>query len=125
MDITTFIAQFLGYFLVLMGGVSLLRRSAVDRGMRNVLKNRGTLLMIGLIDTVAGLLLILAHPSWVTLVDKAVSILSWFLLIEGIFYMTASQQQIKGVLKFLHRESVYYSGALCFVVVGAALVLGA
>lgn len=125
MDITSFIAQFMGYFLVLMGGVSILRRGAVERGIRNVLRNRGTMLMIGLIDTVMGLLLILAHPSWESVTDKAVSILSWFLLIEGVFYMGASQKQVKGILRFLHIESVYYTLALAYVVVGAALILGA
>ena len=122
MDITTFIAQFLGYFLVLIGGVMLLRRKVVEGGMRNALKNRGTLFIVGILDLAVGILLIMAHPSWESLTDKAISTLSWFLLIQGVFYMVATQKQIKGIIKFIHVESVYYTVSLAYVVVGASLI---
>ena len=124
MDITTFIAQFMGYFLVLVGGAMLLKRKTVEVGIRNVLKNKGSLMLVGVVEMAAGLLLILAHPSWVTLTDKAVSTLSWFLLLEGVFYMTVSQKKVKGIIKFIHTESVYYTLSLAYVVVGAVLVFG-
>jgi hypothetical protein len=124
MDITTFIAQFLGYFLVLFGGAMLLKRNTVEVGIRSALKNKGTLYFMGAVEVAAGLLLILSHSSWATLTDKAVSLLSWFLLIEGVFYLMASQKMIKGVIKFIHIESIYYTISFAFVVVGAILVLG-
>jgi len=122
MDITTFVAQFLGYFLVLFGGAMLLKRNTVEVGLRSALKNKGTLYFMGAVEIAVGLLLILAHPSWDSLTDKAVSLLSWFLLLEGIFYLVANQKQVKSIIKFIHRESVYYTISLAFVVVGAVLV---
>ena len=124
MDITSFIAQFLGYFLVLVGGGMLLKRKTVEVSIKNVIKNKGSLYLIGVLEIGAGLLLILSHPSWVTLTDKAISALSWFLLIEGLFFMVASQKQVKEILKFIHLDMVYYSISLAYVVVGAVLVLG-
>lgn len=124
MDITTFIAQFLGYFLVLVGGGMLLKRKTVEESIRNVIKNKGSLYLIGVLEIGAGLLLVLSHSSWVTLTDKAVSLLSWFLLIEGVFFMLASQKQVRGIIKFIHLDMVYYSISLAYVVVGAVLVLG-
>ena len=124
MDITTFIAQFLGYFLVLVGGGMLLKRKTVEAAIKNAVKNKGTLYIVGLIEIGAGLLLVLSHSSWVTLTDKAISALSWFLLIEGMFFMLASQKQVRGILKFIHLDMVYYSISLAYVVVGAVLVLG-
>ncbi len=122
MDITTFVAQFMGYFLVLFGGAMLLKRNTVEVGLRSALKNKGTLYFMGAVEIAVGLLLILAHPSWDSLTDKAVSLLSWFLLLEGIFYLVANQKQVKSIIKFIHRESVYYTISLAFVVVGAVLV---
>ena len=124
MDITTFIAQFMGYFLVLVGGGMLLKRKTIEAAIKNALKNKGTLYLIGVGEIALGLLLVLSHSSWVTLTDKAVSALSWFLLVEGLFFMAASQKQIKGILKFIHVDMVYYSISLAYVVVGAVLVLG-
>ena len=124
MDITTFIAQFMGYFLVLVGGGMLLKRKTIEVAIKNALKNKGTLYLIGVAEIALGLLLVLSHASWVTLTDKAVSALSWFLLVEGLFFMAASQKQIKGILKFIHVDMVYYSISLAYVVVGAVLVLG-
>ncbi len=100
----------------------LLKRNTVEVGIRSALKNKGTLYVMGGVEIAVGIVLILAHPSWETLTDKAVSLLSWFLLIEGIFYLVANQKQIKGIIKFIHRESVYYTISLAFVVVGAVLV---
>lgn len=125
MEITAFIAQFMGYFLVVLGGAMLLKRPTVDAAMRNAAKNRGTMFVVGLIEVAAGVLLILAHPAWDTLLDKAISALSWFLLLEGIFYLVAKERQIMKVLRFFHNESIYYSLSLAFVVVGAALLIGA
>lgn len=124
MDITTFVAQFLGYFLVLVGGGMLLKRKTVEAAIKNAVKNKGTLYIVGVGEIALGLLLILAHSSWVTLTDKAISALSWFLLVEGLFFMVASQKQVRGILKFIHLDMVYYSISLAYVVVGAVLVFG-
>lgn len=123
MEITTFIAQFLGYFIAIMGATMLLKRRIVEKGLRDVLRNRGTLYVVGLLEMAAGILLVLAHPSWETTLDKVISALSWFLLIEGVFYILASQKQIISILRFVHREMVYYTIAWASVVAGASLVL--
>lgn len=125
MDITAFVAQFLGYFLVVAGGAMLIKRATVEVAIRNVVKNRGTMFVLGLMQIAGGLLLILAHPAWDTLLDKAISVLSWFLLLEGVFYLVAKERQIMKILRFFHNESIYYSISLAFVVVGAALLIGA
>ncbi len=125
MEITAFIAQFMGYFLAIVGGTMLLKRKTVELALKNVLRDRGTMYVVGILEVAGGLLLVLSHPSWTTLFDKTVSALSWFLLLEGVFYLVATQKQIMGLLKFLHKESVYYVIALAYVVVGAALLLGA
>jgi uncharacterized membrane protein len=125
MDITLFIAQFMGWFMAVIGGVMLLKRQTVDRAIRGAAKERGTMLVLGLFEVAVAILLLLVHSSWDTLLDKAVSILSWFLLLEGLFYMAAKERSIQAVLRFIHTESVYYSMSLAFIVVGVALILGA
>ena len=125
MEITTFIAQFMGYFLAVVGGTMLLKRKTVENALRNALRDRGVMYVVGLLEVAAGLLLVLAHPQWETLLEKTVSVLAWFLLLEGVFYLIATQKQIMGVLRFLHREMVYYVIALAYVVVGGALIMNA
>lgn len=113
----------MGYFIAIMGGVMLLKRGVVEKGLRDAMRNRGTLYVIGLLEMAGGILLILSHPSWETRLDQVVSALSWFLLIEGIFYIGASQKQVMQILRFVHREMVYYTIAWACVVAGASLVL--
>lgn len=115
----------MGWFLAVLGGVLLLKRQAVDRAISGAAKERGTMLVLGTLQIAAGILLIMVHSSWDTLIDKAVSLLSWFVLIEGVFYVAAKERSIQAVLRFIHTESVYYSMSLAFIVVGVALVLGA
>lgn len=115
----------MGYFLVIVGGAMLLKRATVDAAIRNASKNRGTMFLLGLSEIAGGILLVLAHPAWDTLLDKAISLLSWFILIEGVFYVIAKEKQIMKIIRFFHNESVYYSISLAFVVVGAAMLIGA
>ena len=122
MDITIFTAQFMGYFLAIVGGTMLVKRRTVEKALRNALRNRGTMYVVGLLEVAGGLLLVLAHPQWDTLLDKSVSVLAWFLLFEGIFYLLATQKQIMGILRFTHSEIVYYAVALAYIIVGAALI---
>jgi hypothetical protein len=125
MEITTFIAQFMGWFLVVVGAAMLLKRATVENAMRNAAKNRGTMFVVGLVQVGVGILLVLSHSSWVTLLDKTVSVLSWFILLEGVFYLIAKERQIMKMLRFTHTESVYYTVSFAFVVVGVAMLMGA
>lgn len=115
----------MGWFLAVVGGIMLLKRPTVDRAIRGAAKERGTMLVLGIFQIAVGIIFVLVHPSWETLLDKAISLLSWFLILEGAFYMAAKERSIQSVLRFIHTESVYYALSLAFVVVGAAFVLGA
>ena len=122
MENTALLAQFLGLFSVILAFSMLVRRKMVVHIMKDVLKNRGLAYLIGLLEIVAGLLLVLQHNVWDSTLTVAVSVLGWLLLIEGIFYLFATKAIIKSVIKSLDNYNAYYLFSVLYFIFGIYLV---
>ena len=122
MENTALLAQFLGLFSVILALSMLIRRKMVVHIMKDVLKNRGTTYLIGMLEVIGGLLLVLNHAVWDSALTTAVSVLGWLLLLEGVFYLFASQKFIKSIVKILDNYKAYYLSSALYFIFGVYLV---
>lgn len=122
MENTALLAQFLGLFSVILALSALVRRKMIVHIMKDVLKNRAATYLIGILEVVGGLLLVLKHSVWTDTLTTAVSVLGWLLLIEGIFYLFASQKFIRSFVKALDNYRGYYIFSVIYFVLGVYLV---
>ena len=122
MENTALLAQFLGLFSVILALSMLAQRKMVVHIMKDVLKNRSTTYLIGILEVVGGLLLVLNHAVWDSALTTAVSVLGWLLLIEGVFYLFTTQKLIKSIIKMLDNYKAYYISSLLYFIFGVYLV---
>lgn len=122
MENTALLAQFLGLFSVILALSMLAQRKMVVHIMKDVLKNRSTTYLIGMLEVVGGLLLVLNHAVWDSALTTAVSVLGWLLLIEGVFYLFTTQKLIKSIIKMLDNYKAYYISSLLYFIFGVYLV---
>ncbi|MCH8050154.1 hypothetical protein IIB51_02005 [Patescibacteria group bacterium] len=122
MENTALLAQFLGLFSVILALSMLIRRKMVVHIMKGVLKNRATTYLIGMLEVIGGLLLVLNHAVWDSALTTAISVLGWLLLIEGVFYLFATQKFIKSIVKILDNYKAYYISSLLYFIFGVYLV---
>jgi hypothetical protein len=123
MEQTIFIAQFMGVFSII-AGVSMFLKKRMMLGVFDELKqNRALLYLMGVLELIGGLLLVLNHNIWQGgLLPVTVTVLSWFLLLEGIVYLFISKKEVAELVGFLHQKRVYMIIAIGYIVIGWYLV---
>jgi len=104
---TIFLAQLLGVFTLVLGLSMLVKQKMLMNIYEDFFKNRTLVYFIGAIEMVTGVLMVLRHNIWEGELATAVTILGWFLLLEGLVYMFASRGVLKGFANFLHQKPAF------------------
>ena len=122
MELSLFLAQILGLYTLLAGLVALIERKPLTRAVDHIISNALILRLFGLLELVAGTLLVIAHPIW-TGWQLIITIFGLALIFEGILYLLLPKKQInKFVGKFL-KSSWLPTLAVLSIVLGAYLTL--
>lgn len=120
---TLLLAQFFGLFIIILALSMLVRRKMVLHILDDLLKNRSLLYFVGVFEAAAGLLIVLYHNVWVGTVATVITVLGWLILIEGVFYLFASQKTLKKMAKALHNSSLLTILGFIYLALGAILVI--
>lgn len=118
-ETTLFLSQLMGPILIVLGLSMLIRQDAYREFMQNLLKNRALLLYNGIIESTAGLAVILSHNLWNTPAQIIISLLGWGMLVEGVFDLFVSKTTLKDIAH--SGAAVLSSVALVTVLAGAYL----
>lgn len=115
------LAQLLGVYFIIVGGVVMLRRSSVMPAINDLVANRALLMVIALIELAAGLAIVLNYPSitpdWV----GVISLVGWMLAVESVLYLALPNKKIQKMIRYFNTESWYVSGGVLSVILGAYL----
>ena len=122
MENTALLAQFLGLFSIILALSMLVRRKMVVHILKDVLKNRAFSYIIGIFEVAGGLLLVLNHTLFGDTLTTVVSVFGWLFLLEGVFYLFATQKFIKSFIRTLHNYRGYYLISAIYLVIGIYLV---
>lgn len=80
-----FLAIVMGWYLVIFSLFLLCRQKVVRAFISEVLTERSAVLILAIITVIIGLLLVASHNIWIMDWPVAITILSWFILLSGIF----------------------------------------
>ncbi|MCE9541874.1 hypothetical protein K8R03_04960 [Candidatus Kaiserbacteria bacterium] len=115
------LAPLLGLYLFIIGALALYRRKSVMPAVSQMLKNRPLMLVVALVELLAGLAVVINYPyftmDWIGLI----SIIGWMLLAESLLYLSLPYKRVQKIIKKFNKPEWYlYSGILA-VVAGAYL----
>lgn len=82
---TDFLATVLGWYLVIVSLLLLLRRDIVITALRELMQQRAVMLVVGIITLIIGLLMVISHNVWIMGWPVLVTIIAWLVLIGGLF----------------------------------------
>ena len=82
---TNFLATVLGWYLVVMSLLLLIRREIVVSSMKEMMGQRSVMLVVGIITFIIGLLMVISHNIWVMGWPVIVTVFAWLILIGGLF----------------------------------------
>jgi hypothetical protein len=120
MDI--FFAKFLGLYFVIVGLIVMVRKQSIMPAIRELVKNRPILLLVGVADLAAGLALVITHPTISLSVPGAISLIGWTMIVEGILYLAMPYRMIQKFVAGFNQPAWYVGGGAASVLLGMYLV---
>lgn len=121
MELTILLAKVFGLYS-LIGGVAIwLRQRHFAPILGAFVEERLLRVVVGAAELVGGLFLVNTHNVWGSAPEIVVTVFGWLLLLEGLFYMVASDSMIEKMIKMFTRKEWFMWGGIFAFVLGAYL----
>jgi hypothetical protein len=93
MELSIFLAKFLGLYTLIVSAVMLFRRNHLEAVAKEIFASRALLVLAGSIDLLLGLAIVIAHPIWQ---------FDW----RGLITLLGAIGIFKGIMRFAYPEQV-------------------
>lgn len=100
MMLSLFLAKLIGLYLVLISGAMLLNRRDISLLFGIYTKNPKAIYMTGIVDTFAGLAIVLSHNIWAWDFRGVITFVGWMLLLRGAGRLLAPDMVAKSLTRF-------------------------
>ncbi|HYE23432.1 MAG TPA: hypothetical protein VEA92_03245 [Candidatus Paceibacterota bacterium] len=121
MELTTLLSQVFGIYLIV-GGIAIWTRQRFFVPILGAFaKDPLQRLIVGTLELVAGLFIVLTHNVWTSAAASLVSLFGWMLVLEGAFYMIASDRTVAKMYKALDFKAWFTFGGIFALIVGVYL----
>lgn len=122
MDISLFLAQAIGLYMLILGFSVIVRRKDMRRILDDFAGNASHFFIIGQLVLILGILLVLTHNVWEASWRVVITIFAWLTLLKGILYLLQSVSFMRGILKWFNRHNWYIIWGIVAVLVGLYLM---
>lgn len=123
MEQPLFLEQLLGIYFFLVGLLFLFRRQGL-RDLINGLKTyRPLILLLALLEIIAGISVALVHSEFTADYRIIVTIIGYWMIIEGLLYFILSKKALKKFLAFFSTSGWFIAGGVIAVIMGAYLIV--
>lgn len=123
MDITLYLAQFLGTLYFVISLAALLNKSKVSAMLSHLRKSDGTFFTLGTVVFTFGLLLTLLHNDWSSFHGVIVGIIAWGAVLESLLYLFLPRKSLVGIIENIDNEQVITASSIIGIGVGITLLL--
>jgi uncharacterized membrane protein len=108
-------------YLLIVGVIVVARRRSIMPTVTELVTNRPVLLVLGLVEILAGLAVILVSPQAGFSAEGIVAIIGWVLLIEGCIYLAMPMKAVQKFVKSFNKQEWYMGGGFIAALIGAYL----
>ncbi|PIR37999.1 MAG: hypothetical protein COV34_02840 [Candidatus Zambryskibacteria bacterium CG10_big_fil_rev_8_21_14_0_10_42_12] len=122
MELSIFLSKIFGIWFLVIGIIFIWRRKTLMPVIEEFAGSRALLILIALLELFAGIALVTAHNIWEKDFRLVLTIISWWLVIEGVMYLMAPTKSIKKIFKRFNKPGWYISGSLLSIVLGVYLL---
>jgi len=119
MDLTIFLTQVIGLYLILIGVIFLARRKVMMAVMADIIKNKPLIYVVAILELLAGLALVVGHNVWAWDIFVVITIVGWLMVVEALIYLILPYSLISKIFKKINTPSVYIVGGILSVILGA------
>ena len=125
MELTYFLAQLFGYYLVIIGLLFLFRKNEFIRVVSDMSKSESFLLLAGMLTAAAGLATVLTHNLWSEgNLALLVTLIGWAALLKGLALMFLPERTIVMWTRWSSLKKYSYFYAIVILLLGLYLLHG-
>lgn len=119
---TYFLAAVIGWYLVIVSLIVLLRQRLVAGIISDITGQRALLFFMGLVSLIIGLLLVLSHNVWVMSWPVIITIIGWLAVIAGILRMAFPDVSLRMGQWWQHRPVAFMIISVVYLLIGLFLL---
>lgn len=116
------LAQLLGTYLIIVGAIVMYRRRSLMPAVTQMVANRPILLVLGLVELVAGLAIVLVYPALSLDAAGLISLIGWMMIVESILYLTLPHHKVQRFVRKFNTAYWYQVGGVVAILMGIYLV---
>ena len=121
MDLSIFLAKLFGLYFLIAGGIIMLRQKSFMPIVTEFFGSKALIMLMGAVELVAGLAIVIAHPTLSPDWRGIITLVGWTMVAEGIMYLASPYAKLHKWLRHFNTPTWFTSGGLVAVVLGAYL----
>lgn len=118
MDLTIFLAQVFGLYLIIGGLVVMLRQSYFVPVVGGFVREKMLRMVVGTLELLGGLFLTLSHFDFSSVVAGIISLFGVLMLVEGVLYLSLADSKVERIIAKINTKAWYTWGG------GVSILLG-
>lgn len=115
------LAQLLGLYFIIVGVAVVYRRKSIMPAIGQMISNRAILMVIALLEILAGLAIILTYPQIAATMEGVLAVIGWILVIEGVLYLAMPVRSVQRFVRKFNNDTWYGTGGAIAILLGAYL----
>ena len=121
MELAFSLPQLLGLYFLIIGAIVLYRRRAIMPAIAQLAANRPVLLVLALVELLAGLAIVLTQPALVVSSEGLIALIGWMLIVESIIYIAAPYKRVQKFIRAFNTPQWYGVGGVISLLIGLYL----
>ena len=122
MNLSIFLAQALGLYLIFLSIAYILNRKRFKPLLVDMMNNPGLMFVVGVIALIMGILMVVSHNIWVKDWRIIITIIAWMALFKGINIIFFPNFLNKISKKWIYNNNLYYITFFFTILMGAVLL---
>ena len=118
---TSFLAQFFGIYFAILCLALVFKKNRMRSTAWQMVSQPPVLMLSAIFTLILGIFLVLLHPVWEWDLAVVITILSWIILLKGIFLLFFPEKA-ELTLIFLHSSLAFYSACVFYAIMAAGLL---
>jgi hypothetical protein len=115
MELSQFLAKFLGGYMLIVVAIWLTRKRDLEEGVRNIFLSKGAFPLTGAIHLSVGLLIVIAHPIWKFNWQGLITLLGYASIFQGVARLAFPEAMRNALVSSLEKASWLWIVSLILV----------
>ena len=119
MELSIFLAKWLGIYMLILAAIWIVRKEQIDVSFKDIIASKGLIAFSGLMNILFGLAIVIGHPIWQLNWIGLITLLGYLMIIKGIMRLVFVEKEQKYMSRMLDKG--YWPMIAILIILGGFL----